>query len=92
MVIPDANYWDLPASSDHHKPLLLRVSVPNPPVVKPILQCKRRLPEYHLPPVTLTREQSHAYGAPVHAALKPDIDPMKHSERWLQGLQLAMYK
>ena len=70
----------------------MRISVLNPPAVKLISQCERRLPEYHLPPVSLTREQSHADGAAVHAALKPDVDPVEQSERWLRGLQLAMYQ
>ena len=83
VVIHDATYWDLPASSDHHKPLLLRISVPNPPVVKPVSQCELRLPEYHLPPLTLTREQNHAYGAAVHAALGLEVDPAKKPELWL---------
>ena len=92
MIIHDATYWDLTATSDHHKPLLLRLSVSNPPVDKPVSQCELRLPEHHLPPVALTKEQSFAYGKAVHAALQSGVDPAEHSERWLRNLQLAMYE
>ena len=90
VVVHDATYWDLPASSapqapppDHQRP--------EPAVVKPVSRCELRLPEYHLRPVSLTREQNHAYGVAVHAALGSDIDPTKQSKLWLWRLQLAMY-
>ena len=82
----------MPASSDHHKPLLLRISVPNPPVDKPVSLCELRLPQYHLPPVTLSHEQSHAYGSAVHAALGSEVDTAKKPELWFRRLQLAMYR
>ena len=84
-VVIHATYWDRPGSSDHHKPLLLRV-------VKPVSQCEAKLAEFRLPPVSLLREQSHAYGASTHAALGSRIDPVTQLEAWLRKLHLAMYR
>ena len=90
VTISDAMYWASTLLSNHHKPLLMRLQVPDTPVQKLAPTCQNRPPEHHLPPVNLTSKQRAACAEAV--ASRTTVHPAVESLQWIRQLQIAMYE
>ena len=88
-TIASYHYWASTLLSDHHVPLLLTVAFPVNRLDKPSPHTISRTPEYHLGPVAL----SPADTADFHNSIlrRRALDPQLAPNRWLKGLQRAIY-
>ena len=83
------HYWESTLLSDHHVPLLFTVAFPVIRLDKPSPHTVSRTPEYHLGPVALSPADTADFQGSV--LRRRAEDPQLAPNRWLKGLQRAIY-
>ena len=88
-TIASYHYWASTLLSDHHVPLLFTIAFPVIRLDKPSPHTVSRTPEYHLGPVALSPAETADFQGSMlrRRAVNPQLAP----NRWLKGLQRAIY-
>ena len=88
-TIASYHYWVSTLLSDHHVPLLFTVAFPVMRLDKPSPPTVSRTPEYHLGPVALSLADTANFQDSV--LCREAVDPQLAPNRWLKGVQRAIY-
>ena len=88
-TIASYHYWASTLLSDHHVPLLFTVAFPVIRLDRPSPHTVSRTPEYHLGPVALSPAETADFQGSM--LRRRAVDPRLAPDRWLKGLQRAIY-
>ena len=88
-TIASYHYWASTLLSDHHVPPLFTVEFPVIRLDNPSPHTVSCTPEYHLGPVALSPAETADFQSSV--LRRRAVDPQLAPDRWLKGLQRAIY-